>query len=155
MAAKDWTKMTELLSSTNQQAPILCLHQALIICFDTYIVATKKLKGIDDNFQTWSSLIRPGKRFGPSLADLQDSPAEEAETGSNVLDDGSEDVNPFGRGNPRFHDDHYDNPLLTKETESEPIICDIGDEEEDYPFMSLRRKNDLLGKEDLVEKKTT
>nr|GEX99324.1 TATA box-binding protein-associated factor RNA polymerase I subunit B isoform X1 [Tanacetum cinerariifolium] len=30
----------------------------------------------------------------------QDSPAEEAETESNVWDDGSEDVNPFGRGNP-------------------------------------------------------
>ncbi|GKG10716.1 hypothetical protein Tco_0342116, partial [Tanacetum coccineum] len=42
----------------------------------------------------------------------QDSPAEEAETESNVWDDGSEDVNPFGEGN----------PLLTKETESEPII---------------------------------
>ncbi|GJX37991.1 hypothetical protein Tco_0251294 [Tanacetum coccineum] len=42
----------------------------------------------------------------------QDSPAEETETESNVWDDGSEDVNPFGGGN----------PLLTKETESEPII---------------------------------
>ncbi|GKE26862.1 hypothetical protein Tco_1442246, partial [Tanacetum coccineum] len=36
------------------------------------------------------------------------------------------DVNPFGRGN----------PLLTKETESEPIIWDIGDEEEEYPFVN-------------------
>ncbi|GJX07016.1 hypothetical protein Tco_0194948 [Tanacetum coccineum] len=52
----------------------------------------------------------------------QDSLAEEAEIESDVLDDGSEDVNPFGGGNPGFHDDHYDNPLLTKETESEPII---------------------------------
>nr|GEW39530.1 hypothetical protein [Tanacetum cinerariifolium] len=52
----------------------------------------------------------------------QDSPAEEAKTKSNVWDDGSEDLNPFGGGNPVFHDDHYDNPLLTKETESEPII---------------------------------
>ncbi|GKD90277.1 retrovirus-related pol polyprotein from transposon TNT 1-94, partial [Tanacetum coccineum] len=40
----------------------------------------------------------------------QDSPAEEAETKSNVWDDGSEDVNPFGGGNLGFHDDHYDNP---------------------------------------------
>ncbi|GKC64041.1 hypothetical protein Tco_1096639 [Tanacetum coccineum] len=48
----------------------------------------------------------------------------------------SEDVNPFGGGNPGFHDDHYDNPLLTKETESEPIIWDIGDEEEEYPFVN-------------------
>ncbi|GJR25615.1 hypothetical protein Tco_1101847 [Tanacetum coccineum] len=96
----------------------------------------------------------------------QDSPAEEAETESNIWDDGSEDVNPFGGGNLGFHDDHYDNPLLTKKTESEPIIWDIGDEEEEYPFvnkypsfqeepimMSLGRKKDLLGKEDLVEKK--
>ncbi|GKA90202.1 hypothetical protein Tco_0812072 [Tanacetum coccineum] len=31
------------------------------------------------------------------------SPTEEAETESNVWDDGSKDVNPFGRGNPGFH----------------------------------------------------
>nr|GEW49733.1 hypothetical protein [Tanacetum cinerariifolium] len=65
-----------------------------------------------------------------------DSPAEEAKTASNVWDDGSEDVNPFGEGNPGFYDDHYDNPLLTKETKSEPIIYDIGDEEEEYPFVN-------------------
>nr|GEU33471.1 hypothetical protein [Tanacetum cinerariifolium] len=59
----------------------------------------------------------------------QDSPAEEAENESNVWDDGSNDVNSFGGGNPRFHDYYYDNSLLTKETESEPIIWDIGDEE--------------------------
>nr|GEV22016.1 hypothetical protein [Tanacetum cinerariifolium] len=47
------------------------------------------------------------------------------ETESNIWDDGSEDVNPFGEGN----------PLLTKETASEPIIWDIGDEEEEYPFV--------------------
>nr|GEV55843.1 reverse transcriptase domain-containing protein [Tanacetum cinerariifolium] len=41
-------------------------------------------------------------------------------------DNGSEDFNPFGGGN----------PLLTKETESEPIIWDIGDEEEEYPFVN-------------------
>ncbi|GJW21186.1 hypothetical protein Tco_0031808 [Tanacetum coccineum] len=46
------------------------------------------------------------------------------------------DVNLFGGGNLGFHDDHYDNPLLTKETESELIICDIGDEEEEYPFVN-------------------
>nr|GEX79953.1 hypothetical protein [Tanacetum cinerariifolium] len=66
----------------------------------------------------------------------QDSPAEEAETESNVWDDGSQDVNPFGGGKPEFHNDHYDNPLLTKETESEPIIWDIEDEEEEYPFVN-------------------
>ncbi|GKC46358.1 hypothetical protein Tco_1064080 [Tanacetum coccineum] len=66
----------------------------------------------------------------------QDSPVEEAESESNISDDGSEDVNPFGGGNPGFHDDHYDNPLLTKQTESEPIIWDIWDEEEEYPFVN-------------------
>ncbi|GJS75417.1 hypothetical protein Tco_0725298 [Tanacetum coccineum] len=30
--------------------------------------------------------------------------------------------------------DHHDNPLLTNETESEPIIWDIEDEEEEYPY---------------------
>ncbi|GJU34609.1 hypothetical protein Tco_1182963 [Tanacetum coccineum] len=68
--------------------------------------------------------------------DIKDSPAEEAETKSNVWDDGSEDVNPFGGGNPGFHDDHYDNPLLTKKTESEPIIWYIKDEEEEYHFVN-------------------
>nr|GEY49205.1 hypothetical protein [Tanacetum cinerariifolium] len=47
-----------------------------------------------------------------------------------------EDVNPFGGGNPRFHGEHHDNSLLKKETESEPIIWDIGDEEEEYPFVN-------------------
>nr|GEV38011.1 hypothetical protein [Tanacetum cinerariifolium] len=41
-------------------------------------------------------------------------------------DDGSEDVNPFGGGN----------PLLTKKIESEPIIWDMRDGEEDYPFVN-------------------
>nr|GEW12477.1 paired amphipathic helix protein Sin3-like 3 isoform X1 [Tanacetum cinerariifolium] len=66
----------------------------------------------------------------------QNSPTKEAEIESNVWDDGSEDVNPFGGGNHGFHDDHYDNPLLTKETKSKPIIWDIGDEEEEYPFVN-------------------
>nr|GEV96161.1 hypothetical protein [Tanacetum cinerariifolium] len=76
----------------------------------------------------------------------QDSPAEEAETESNVWDDGLEDVNPFDGGNLGFHDDHYDNSgfhddyydnlLLTKETESEPIIWDIEDDEEEYTFVN-------------------
>ncbi|GKB21184.1 hypothetical protein Tco_0855107 [Tanacetum coccineum] len=48
----------------------------------------------------------------------------------------SKEVNPFGGGNPGFHDDHYDNPLLTRDTESEPIIWDIWDEEEEYPFVN-------------------
>ncbi|GKA59766.1 hypothetical protein Tco_0759079 [Tanacetum coccineum] len=66
----------------------------------------------------------------------QDAPTEEAKTEFNVWDNGSEDVNPFVGGNHGFHDDHYDNPLLIKETELEPIIWDIGDEEEEYPFVN-------------------
>ncbi|GJZ29814.1 hypothetical protein Tco_0574461 [Tanacetum coccineum] len=56
----------------------------------------------------------------------QDSLAKETEIESNVWDDGSEGINPFGGGN----------PLLTKETETEPIIWDIGDEEEEYIFVN-------------------
>nr|GEU48558.1 hypothetical protein [Tanacetum cinerariifolium] len=36
---------------------------------------------------------------------------------------------------PRFHDDHHDKLILTKETKSEPIIWDIGNEKEEYPFV--------------------
>ncbi|GKA65034.1 retrovirus-related pol polyprotein from transposon TNT 1-94 [Tanacetum coccineum] len=69
----------------------------------------------------------------------QDSPAEEAETGSNVWDDGLEDVNPFGRGNPGFHDDHYDNvffqeePIVLVEEESCPVYDTDNEEEESMP----------------------
>ncbi|GKA32132.1 hypothetical protein Tco_0718499 [Tanacetum coccineum] len=63
----------------------------------------------------------------------QDSPTEETYSESNVWDDGSEYVNLFGEGN----------PLLTKETESEPSILDRGDEEE--------REEGLSEKEDLSE----
>nr|GFB85048.1 hypothetical protein [Tanacetum cinerariifolium] len=57
-------------------------------------------------------------------------------TESNVWDDGSEDVNPFGERTPGFYNDHYDNPLLTTEIESELIIWDTGDEEEEYHFVN-------------------
>nr|GEU75183.1 hypothetical protein [Tanacetum cinerariifolium] len=56
----------------------------------------------------------------------QDSPVEEMETESKIWDDGSEDVIPFGKGK----------PLLTKKIESEPIIWDIWDKEEEYPFVN-------------------
>nr|GEW31740.1 hypothetical protein [Tanacetum cinerariifolium] len=74
----------------------------------------------------------------------QDSSTEEAETESNVWDNVSEDVNPFGGGNHGFHDDHYDNPFLTKETESELIIWDIGDEEEEYHFVNKYPKEESM-----------
>nr|GEX23105.1 fatty acid amide hydrolase-like [Tanacetum cinerariifolium] len=37
----------------------------------------------------------------------QDSPAEEAKTDPNVWDNGSDDVNPFGGGKPRYRDRRY------------------------------------------------
>nr|GEW09061.1 hypothetical protein [Tanacetum cinerariifolium] len=42
---------------------------------------------------------------------------------------------PYAPYYPGFHGDHHDNPLLTKKTESEPIIWDIRDEEEEYHFV--------------------
>ncbi|GKD38090.1 hypothetical protein Tco_1258297 [Tanacetum coccineum] len=63
---------------------------------------------------------------------------------------------------PGFHGDHHDKSLLTKKTESEPIIWDIGDEEEEYPFVNkysnvieeeegFLRKGGFGGEEDNIE----
>nr|GEW13272.1 hypothetical protein [Tanacetum cinerariifolium] len=72
----------------------------------------------------------------------QDSLTEVTKTESNVWDDRLEDVNPFGGGN----------HLLTKETESKPIIWDIWDEEEEYPFvndyLSFQEEPIMLGEEE-------
>nr|GEX84176.1 reverse transcriptase domain-containing protein [Tanacetum cinerariifolium] len=43
---------------------------------------------------------------------------------------------------PGFHDDHHDNPLLTKKTKSEPIIWDIKDEKKDYDDSLSQATND-------------
>nr|GEX84175.1 SNF2 domain-containing protein CLASSY 3-like [Tanacetum cinerariifolium] len=49
---------------------------------------------------------------------------------------------------PGFHDDHHDNPLLTKKTKSEPIIWDI----EEYPFvnkhLSFQEEPIMLGEKE-------
>nr|GEY65013.1 MAK10-like protein [Tanacetum cinerariifolium] len=78
----------------------------------------------------------------PTRDPRDDSLVEKTETESNVWDNGSEDVNPFGGGN----------LLLTKKTESEPIIWDIGDEEEEYPFvnkhLSFQEEPIMLGEEE-------
>ncbi|GKC78841.1 DNA double-strand break repair Rad50 ATPase [Tanacetum coccineum] len=55
----------------------------------------------------------------------RDLPAEETETESNIWDDGSEDVNPFGGGNPRFHKEESCPVYDTDNEEKE-----YGDEEE-------------------------
>ncbi|GJW03711.1 hypothetical protein Tco_1562567 [Tanacetum coccineum] len=60
----------------------------------------------------------------------QDSPTEEAKTESNVWDDGSEDVNHFGRGNPFFQEE----PIVLVEEESCPVYdTDNKEEEESMP----------------------
>ncbi|GJW76762.1 hypothetical protein Tco_0138444 [Tanacetum coccineum] len=56
----------------------------------------------------------------------QDLPAEEAKTESNVWDDGSEDVNPFGGGNPSFQEE----PIVLVEEESCPVYNTDNEEEE-------------------------
>nr|GEW64756.1 pyridoxal phosphate-dependent transferase [Tanacetum cinerariifolium] len=56
----------------------------------------------------------------------QDSPAKETETESNVWDNGSEDVNPFGGGNP------LKEPIMFVEDESCPVY-DTDNEEESIP----------------------
>nr|GEV35776.1 malonyl-coenzyme A:anthocyanin 3-O-glucoside-6''-O-malonyltransferase-like [Tanacetum cinerariifolium] len=80
----------------------------------------------------------------------RESPAEEAKTESNVWDDGSEDVNHFGRGNPGFHDDHYDNQEEGEEEESMPVydtdIEDVIEKEEGFI-----RKGGFCGEEDNIE----
>ncbi|GJT19600.1 hypothetical protein Tco_0878306 [Tanacetum coccineum] len=59
----------------------------------------------------------------------QDSPAEEAKTESNVWDDGSEDVNPFGGGNPGFQEE----PIVLVEEELCPVYDTDNEEEESMP----------------------
>ncbi|GJV65807.1 hypothetical protein Tco_1476635 [Tanacetum coccineum] len=70
---------------------------------------------------------------------LQDSPAEEAETESNIWDDGSENVNPFGRGNWDEEEEYpfvnkylsfQEEPIMLVEEESYPV-CDTNNEEEE------------------------
>nr|GFA98051.1 reverse transcriptase domain-containing protein [Tanacetum cinerariifolium] len=56
---------------------------------------------------------------------------------------------------PGFHDDHHDNPLLTKKTKSEPIMWDIEDEIEEYPFVnkhpSFQEEPIMLGEKESSE----
>nr|GEW29064.1 RNA-directed DNA polymerase, eukaryota, reverse transcriptase zinc-binding domain protein [Tanacetum cinerariifolium] len=113
------------------------IHKSLEECFEHLI---RRFVGRGNEPDPRDVKIASLKQWIQELEFLplqQDSPAEEAKTESNVWDDGSEDVNSFGGGNPGFHDDHYDNLFLTKETESEPLIWDIGDEEEGYPFVNI------------------
>ncbi|GJX50890.1 hypothetical protein Tco_0277735 [Tanacetum coccineum] len=63
----------------------------------------------------------------------QDSSAEETETESNVWDDRSEDVNPFGEGNPFFQEE----PVMLVEEESCPVYDTDNEEEESMPVYDI------------------
>nr|GEU97579.1 hypothetical protein [Tanacetum cinerariifolium] len=73
----------------------------------------------------------------------QNSPTKEAETESNVWDDGSEDVNPFGGGNPGDEEEEYhfvnkylnfqEEPIMSVEEESCPVYDTDNKEEESMP----------------------
>ncbi|GJZ29920.1 MAK10-like protein [Tanacetum coccineum] len=88
----------------------------------------------------------------------QDSPAEEAETESKVWDDRSEDVNPFGEGNPEFYDDHYDNPFFQEEPivlvkeESCPIYDTDNEEEESMPVYDTDIEDVIEEEEEFIGK---
>ncbi|PWA34225.1 hypothetical protein CTI12_AA621260 [Artemisia annua] len=66
-----------------------------------------------------------------------DLPAKEIVADSSVWDDVYAKVNPFDGCYQDYHGDNHDDTLLTMETESEPVIWDIGDEEEEYPFVDI------------------
>ncbi|GJX43848.1 reverse transcriptase domain-containing protein [Tanacetum coccineum] len=77
-----------------------------------------------------------------------DSPEKEIKADPSVQDDVYAEVNPFDGYYQDFHGDNHDDTLLKKETKSEPIISDIGDEEEEYPFVDnypnfLEEENDV------------
>ncbi|GJZ01180.1 hypothetical protein Tco_0519141, partial [Tanacetum coccineum] len=79
----------------------------------------------------------------------QDSLVKEVETESDVLDDGSEDVNPFGGGNPRgWGEEEY--PFVNKYPKSVPVydtdIEDVIEEEEGFVG-----KEGFGGEEDNIE----
>nr|GEZ86753.1 hypothetical protein [Tanacetum cinerariifolium] len=88
----------------------------------------------------------------------QDLPVEEAETESNVWDDGSEDVNPFGKGNPGFHDDQYDNlffqeePIVLVEEELCIIYDTDNEEEESMPVYDTNIQDVIEEEEGFIEK---
>ncbi|GKE90155.1 hypothetical protein Tco_1567630, partial [Tanacetum coccineum] len=88
----------------------------------------------------------------------QDSSAEEVKTESNVWDNGSEDINPFGGGNPGFHDDHYDNPFFQEEPivlvkeESYPVYDTNNEEEESMPVYDTDTEDAIEEEEGFVGK---
>ncbi|GJR82305.1 hypothetical protein Tco_0153090 [Tanacetum coccineum] len=117
-----------------------------------------RLVGLQYPIVDIEDLSRVECEFSFSIAFLhllqQDSPTEEAETESNVWDDRSEDVNPFGGGNPGFHDDHYDNPffqeepILLVEEESCPVYDTNNEEEEESMLVYDTDIEDVIEEEE-------
>ncbi|GJS95954.1 putative reverse transcriptase domain-containing protein [Tanacetum coccineum] len=58
---------------------------------------------------------------------------EKAETESNIWDDGSEDVNPFGGGNPRAQNTIQEEPIVLVKEESCPVYDTDNEEKESMP----------------------
>ncbi|GJZ03034.1 RNA-directed DNA polymerase, partial [Tanacetum coccineum] len=87
----------------------------------------------DDETDSASSLFQEGE----DDADEQgNSRTEEAEIESNIWDDRSEDVNPFGRGNPRYRDRRY-HPRRNDH------VVDCDDRYRDDPIRSMGLKIEI------------
>ncbi|GJW75564.1 hypothetical protein Tco_0134934 [Tanacetum coccineum] len=69
----------------------------------------------------------------PARDPRDDSPIEEAESESNVWDDGTKDINPFGKRKPRYRDHRY-HPLRNDRT------VDRDDRYRDDPIRSMGLK---------------
>ncbi|GKF14222.1 hypothetical protein Tco_0055684, partial [Tanacetum coccineum] len=67
----------------------------------------------------------------------QDSPTEEAESKSNVWDDGPEDINPFGEIKPRYRDHHY-------HPRHNDRVVDHDDRYRDDPIRNMGLKIEIL-----------
>nr|GEW82961.1 hypothetical protein [Tanacetum cinerariifolium] len=93
----------------------------------------------------------------------QDSPAEEAKTESNVWDDGSKDINPFGEGNPGDEEEEYpfvnkyisfqEEPVVLIEEESCPVYDTDNEEEESMSVYDTDIEDVIEGEEGFVGKR--
>nr|GFA37390.1 hypothetical protein [Tanacetum cinerariifolium] len=88
----------------------------------------------------------------------QDSPAEEAKTESNIRDDGSEDVNPFGDEEDEYpfvnrYPSFQEEPIVLVEEESCPIYDTNNKEEELMPVYDHDIEDVIEGEEGFVGKR--
>ncbi|GJS75387.1 hypothetical protein Tco_0725268 [Tanacetum coccineum] len=104
----------------------------------------------------WNSKRDPKFNWERELQ--QDSPAEEAETESNVWDDGSEDANPFGGDEeeeypfvnkyPSFQEE----PIVLVEEESCPVYDTDNEEEQSMPVYDIDIEDVIKEEEGFVGK---